>query len=102
MQKIPKEEYGNGNIVWVPLCTDVQRQTLFVDTFADNRFFCGENIDTTSLKEIYKTLFNYFMILLNNKYNFCIKEYKLFRHKLMRKDGFIKNDQIAHRDFKIL
>ena len=23
LQKIPKEEYINGNIIWVALCTDV-------------------------------------------------------------------------------
>ena len=27
MQKIQKEEYVDGNIVWVLLCTDIQRQT---------------------------------------------------------------------------
>ena len=39
MQKIYKEKYVDENVVWVPICTDIQRQTLFVDTFADNRFF---------------------------------------------------------------
>ena len=40
LQKYLKEEYVNGNIVWVPLCTNVQIQkNTFVDTFADNRFF---------------------------------------------------------------
>ena len=34
-----KEEYANENFVWVPLCTDVQRQTLCDDTFPGNRFF---------------------------------------------------------------
>ena len=49
---------------------------------------------------MYETLFNYIMILLNNKYNFCIEEYKSFRDNLMRSEGFIKNDQIVHRDLK--
>ena len=25
LQKNPKEEYVNGNIVWVPLCTNIQK-----------------------------------------------------------------------------
>ena len=33
------EEYINRTIVWVLLCTDVERQTLFFDTFAGDRFF---------------------------------------------------------------
>ena len=92
MQKIQKEEYVDGNIVWVLLCTDIQRQTLFVDIFAGNSVFRGEHIDTLSLEETYETLFNYIMILLNEKYSFCIFEYKSFRHNLMRNDGFIKNN----------
>ena len=39
MQQIQKEEYVNVNVVWVPLCTDVQRQILYIDTFTDNSFF---------------------------------------------------------------
>ena len=38
-KKIQKEEYVDGNVVWVPLCIDIQRQTLCVDIFAGNRFF---------------------------------------------------------------
>ena len=34
MQKKHKEEYVDGNVVSVPLCTDLQRQTLFVDIFS--------------------------------------------------------------------
>ena len=49
--KNPKEECVNGNIVWVPLCTDVQRRTSFVDIFAGDRFFSCEKIDTNLLKE---------------------------------------------------
>ena len=41
------------------------------------------------------------MKMLNEKHNFCIDKYKLFRHNLMRNDGFIKNDQIVHRDSQI-
>ena len=102
IQKIHKEEYVDGNMVWVPLCTDGLRQTLFVDIHSGKRFFRGEQIDTLSLEETYDTLFNYIMILLDEKYTFCITEYKSFRHNLMRNDGFIKNDQNVHRDFKIL
>ena len=36
---LSKQDSSNGNIVWVPLCTDKQRQILFVDIFLDNRFF---------------------------------------------------------------
>ena len=63
--------------------------------------FRSEQIDTLSLKEIYDTLFNYVMILLEKKYSFCITEYKSFRHNLMRNDGFIEKNLIEHRDFKI-
>ena len=101
-KKLKKKEYVDGNIVWILLGTEIQRQTLFIEIFADNRFFRGEHIDTISLEETYEILFNYIMILLNEKYSFCIIEYKLFRHNLMRNDRFIKNDQIVHRDFKIL
>ena len=100
--KIPKEEYINRNIVWVPLCTDVQRQTLFLDTFAGIRLICYENIDTNLLKETYEKIFNDIIIMLNEKHNFCIDEYKSFRHNLMKNDEFIKNDQIVHRDYKIV
>ena len=88
-------------MTWVPLNSDGLRQTLFIDTYAGERFFCGEQINTLSLKEKYDTLFNYVMILLEKKYSFCITEYKSFRHNLMRNDGFIENNQIEYRDFKI-
>ena len=39
LQKNHREEYMNGNIDWVPLCIDVQRQTLFDGIFAGDRFF---------------------------------------------------------------
>ena len=55
---------------------------------------------TLSLEETYETLFNYIMILLNEKYSFCIIEYKSFRRNLMRNDACIKNDQIVHRDLR--
>ena len=102
MQKIYKEKYVDENVVWVPICTDIQRQTLFVDTFAGDRCFHGEHINTLSLEETYETLFNHIMILLNEKYFLYIIEYKSFRHNLMRNDGLIKNDQIVHKYFKIL
>ena len=41
------------------------------------------------------------MMLLEEKYYFCITEYKSFRHSFMRNDGFIEKNQIEHRDFKI-
>ena len=41
------------------------------------------------------------MKMLNEKHNFGFDEHKSFRHNLMRNDGFIKNDQIVHRDFQI-
>ena len=63
-------------------------------------FFCGKQIDTLSLKETYDTLSNYPMILLEEKYTFCITEYKSFRHNLMRNDGFIEKDQIEHKILK--
>ena len=88
-------------MIWVPLNTDILRQTLFVDTHAHERFFRGNQIDTLSLKKTYDTLFNYVMILLNQKYNFSMNDYKSFRHNLMRNDGFIEKNQIEHRDFKI-
>ena len=37
--KNPKEEYINGYMFWVPLCTDVQRQTFFKNKFTGNMFF---------------------------------------------------------------
>ena len=101
MQKNHKESNAGGNMIWVPLNSDGLRQTLFVDTHAGERLFCGDQIDTLSLKEKYDTLFNYVMILLEKKYSFCITEYKSFRHNLMRNDGFIETNQIEHRDFKI-
>ena len=67
LQKNPKEEYVNGNIVWGQLCTDIQRQNLFVDTFAGNILFCCEENDTNSLKETYIKIFNYIMKILNEK-----------------------------------
>ena len=39
MQKFHKEEYADGNMVWVPLYTDLLRQTLFVDIHSGNMFF---------------------------------------------------------------
>ena len=99
-KKFPKIDYVNGNIDWVPLCTDLQRQTLFVDTFAGNIFFGCENINTNSLKETYGNIFNCIMKILNEKYNLCIDEYKSVRHNLMRNHGFIKDDQIVHKDLK--
>ena len=92
IQIIHKEEYVDENMVWVLLCTNGLRQTLFVDIHSGKRFFRGEQIDTLSLEETYDTLFNYIMILLDEKYTFCITEYKSFRHNLMRNDGFIKNN----------
>ena len=71
MQKNQKEEFVDRNVVQVPLCIDKQRQTLFVDTFPGNMLFCGEYIDTHSLKETYEISFNYIMILLNEKYSFA-------------------------------
>ena len=44
MQKIHKEEYVDENMVWVPLCTNGLRQTLFVDIHSGNRFFFSVNI----------------------------------------------------------
>ena len=41
MQNMHKEEYVDGNIVWVSLCTNLLRQTLFVDIHLGNRFFFG-------------------------------------------------------------
>ena len=64
MQKNHKESYADGNMIWVPLHSDGLRQTLFVDTYAGERLFCGDQIDTLSIKEKCDTLFNYFMILL--------------------------------------
>ena len=64
-------------------------------------FSCKDN-DTNPLKETYEKIFNFIMKILSEKYSFCIDEHKSFRHNLMRNDGFIKNDQIIHRDFKIL
>ena len=43
MQKNHKEEYVDGNMVWVPLCTDLLRQTLFVDIHAGKIFFLAVN-----------------------------------------------------------
>ena len=60
LQKIPKEEYLNENVVWVPLCTDVQRQPLCVDTFADNRFFVVKKLIPPRWKKYMK---NYSIIL---------------------------------------
>ena len=102
MQEIHKESYVGGNMIWIPLNTDGLRQTLFIDTHPGKRIFCGEQIDTLSLKERYDTSFNYIMILFEEKCTFCITEYKLFRYNLMRNDGFSEKDQIEHRDFKIL
>ena len=102
IQKIHKEEYVDGNMVWVPLCTDVHIQNLFFDTFVGDRLFSCEEIDTNLLKETFEKMFNYIIIMLNEKYNFCIGQYQSFRHNLMKNDGCIKNDQIVHRDFKIL
>ena len=65
-----------------------------------NRFFGCENIDTNSLKETYEKIFNYIIKMLSEKHNFCIDKYKLFRHNLMRNDGFIKNDQIINKNLK--
>ena len=39
--------------------------------------------------------------MLNDKYNFCIDEYKSFRLNL-RNDGLIKNDQTVRKNFKFL
>ena len=101
IQKIHKESYVDGIMIWVPLNTDILRQTLFVGTHAHKRFFRGKQIDTLSLKKTYDTLFDYVMILLNKEYNFSMDDYKSFRHNLMRNDGFIEKNQIEHRDFKI-
>ena len=57
IQKIHKESYVDGIMIWVPLNTDILRQTLFVDTHAHKRFFRGNQIDTLSLKKTYDTLF---------------------------------------------
>ena len=54
------------------------------------------------MKETYEKIFNYIMIMINDKFNFCIDTYNSVRHNLMRNDEFIKNDKIVHRDFKIL
>ena len=89
-------------MVWVPLCTDVHIQNLFFDTFVGDRLFSCEEIDTNLLKETFEKMFNYIIIMLNEKYNFCIGQYQSFRHNLMKNDGCIKNDQIVHRDLKIL
>ena len=53
--------------VWDRLCTDIQIQTLFVEMFTGNRFFREGHINNLSLEEIYRTLFNYIMILLRGK-----------------------------------
>ena len=80
--KIPKEEYINRNIVWVPLCTDAQRQTLLVETFTGDRIFPVKTL----------ILIHWKKHMENIHYNFCIDEYKSFRHNLMKNDGFIRND----------
>ena len=40
--------------------------------------------------------------MLHDKQYFCIDQYQSFRHILMRNDECVRNDQITHRDSKIL
>ena len=81
MQKNHKEEYVDGYIVWVLLCTDLLRHTLFVDIHSGNRFFA---VNILILFRWKKHMKHYSFILCC-----CIIEYKSFRHNLMRNDGFI-------------
>ena len=96
-----KKEYVNGNMFGLPYIL-IFKDILYLLTHLQVIFFSCEDIDTISLKDTYEKIFVFIMKMLNEKYNFCIDEYKSFRHNLMRNDGFIKNDQIVHRDFKIL
>ena len=60
IQKIHKEEYVDGNMVWVPLCTNGLRQTLFVDIHSGKRFFA---VDKLILFRWKKHMIHYSIIL---------------------------------------
>ena len=38
-KKFKKKKYVDGNVAWVPLCTDIQKQTICVDIWEGNRCF---------------------------------------------------------------
>ena len=44
MQKIHKESYVDGIMIWVPLNNDGLRQTLFVDTHVGKIFFAAKKL----------------------------------------------------------
>ena len=73
-----------------------------MDTYPGEIFLTCNEFVTKILNKFFDTIFQSAMNHFNDYYNFVINEYKAAWHNFMRYEGFIKCDQISHRDFKIL